>query len=278
MDEERAMPHLTEIDASGLKNLPVEADRIARLVEAEGAVTLRDVIPPDFAQELLVALKVALAKDADSYGVSHPFPGMVHALMARGKPFLKLLECTVFLAVSRAILGHGCIVHAYNSSSIPPEGPNFTSRIHVDSPRLIKGYITNIGWFFPLSVFTPDNGPMEIAPTLVPREHCPSEEEFKRARIVLDNVRPGDAVCFNVRCWHRGGINRTSQWRHAVTVNVCRAFMRQQFDYPRLLGEGTVSHLSPDLQQALGYYVRMPTSMEEFLLPAEQRLYRPGQE
>jgi len=275
---ERTKRPLKEVDFSACNNLPAEAERAARLVESEGAVTLRQVLPAPFIQELLDALNAALAEDADTFGPSHPFTGMVHALMTRGKPFLKLLETPAVLAVSRATLGHGCVVHAYNSSSIPPEGPNFTSRIHVDSPRLIPNYLTNIGFIFPLCPFTQHNGAMEIAPSLVARKQCPSVEDFNNARITLDNLLPGDAVCFNVRCWHRGGINRTSQWRHAVTINVCRAFMRQQFDYPRMLGESVVSQLSPDLQQFLGYYVRMPTSMKEFLLPGERRPYRLNQE
>ena len=54
--------------------------------------------------------------------------------------------------------------------------------------------------------------------------------------------------------------------------------MRQQFDYPRMLGEVTLSQLSPELQQFLGYHVRMPTSLAEFLLPPDVRPYRAGQE
>jgi hypothetical protein len=39
-----------------------------------------------------------------------------------------------------------------------------------------------------------------------------------------------------------------------------------------------IDGLDEDRRQFLGYYVREPSSMAEFLLPPEQRLYRPGQE
>ena len=119
---------------------------------------------------------------------------------------------------------------------------------------------------------------MEIAPSLAGNASCPTEDQFNAAKVILDHLTPGDAVCFNVRCWHRGGVNRTASPRHAITLNVCRAFMRQQFDYPRMLGESTVAQFTPDLQQFLGHYVRMPTSMREFLLAPDQRPYRAGQE
>jgi ectoine hydroxylase-related dioxygenase (phytanoyl-CoA dioxygenase family) len=269
---------LVEFDIATVQDLTAEAQRIATEVQANGAVTLRGVVPISLVHELRTALVAAMAKDAEEYGNAYPYPGMVHALMSRDSLFLNFLESPAILAISRAVLGHGCIVSAFNSSSMPPQESNYTSRIHVDSPRLVPGYITNIGFVFALDPFTKSNGAMEIAPSLVGHASCPGEEQFNAAKVILDHLTPGDAVCFNVRCWHRGGVNRTASPRHSITLNVCRAFMRQQFDYPRMLGESTVSELSPDLQQFLGYHVRMPTSMGEFLLPPNQRPYRAGQE
>ena len=148
----------------------------------------------------------------------------------------------------------------------------------MDCPRLIHGYITNVGLTLALDAFTSDNGAMQIAPLLFDRANRPDEAAFESQMITLDNLEPGDAVLFNARCWHRGGLNRTDHWRHAVTMNVCRAYMRQQFDFPRMLKTDVVSGLSEDVKRFLGFYVRMPASMEEFLLPADQRPYRPGQE
>lgn len=269
---------LIEFDIATIQDLVAEAPHIASQVQANGAVTLRRIVPAPLVLELRAALIAAMAKDAAAYGDAYPYPGMVHALMSRDRLFLNFLESPAILAISRAILGHGCIVNAFNSSSLLPQADNFSSRIHVDSPRLIPGYITNIGYIFALDAFSKSNGAMEIAPSLVGLASCPSEDQFNAAKVVLDHLMPGDAVCFNVRCWHRGGINRTASPRHAITLNVCRAFMRQQLDYPRMLGDSIISQLSHDLQQFLGYHVRMPTSMREFLLPPDLRPYRAGQE
>jgi ectoine hydroxylase-related dioxygenase (phytanoyl-CoA dioxygenase family) len=169
-------------------------------------------------------------------------------------------------------------VHAYNSSSLPPRGQNHSRGIHVDCPRLIPGYVTNIGWIFPLDTFTEENGAMELLPASFTEASKPSEEAFEAACTSLAGLAPGGACCFNARCWHRGGINTTGAWRHAVTVNVTRSYIRQQFDYPRMVDPAVLASLDEDLRRFLGCHVRMPVSLDEFQLPAELRPYRPGQE
>jgi ectoine hydroxylase-related dioxygenase (phytanoyl-CoA dioxygenase family) len=253
-------------------------EKVSALVASRGAIILRSVIRRNDVQALKSALVQALQQDNERYGQEYVFKGMVHALMARGKPFCDLLGNRALLAIMRAILGPGCIIHAYNSSSMPPHHTNYSRTIHVDCPRLIHGYITNMGLTLALDAFTSDNGAMQIASLLFDRANRPDETDFESQMIILDNLEPGDAVLFNARCWHRGGLNRTDHWRHAVTMNVCRAYMRQQFDFPRMLNADVVSGLSEDVKRFLGFYVRMPVSMEEFLLPADQRPYRPGQE
>lgn len=254
------------------------AGAAAAEVIANGAVLLRGIVPLPLVERMTVELSRAMEEDAARFGASHPFPGMVHALMIRGLSFVELLGVDAIRAVCRAILGHGAILHAYNSSSLPPHQTNYAGRIHVDSPRQIPDYVTNIGLAFPLDEFTRENGAMEIWPSSFQLRGAPSIEEFDANKVVLEGLRPGDAVLSNARCWHQSGVNTTAQWRRAVTMNVCRAYMRQQFDFPRLIPAGVASGLSEDVRQFLGYHVRMPASLEEFLAPADQRPYRAGQE
>lgn len=250
----------------------------AAAVNREGAVLLRGIVPLPLAARMRDELTRAMDDDNDRFGAAHPFPGMVHALMVRGQSFLELLEVDAVRAVSRQILGHGAIVHAFNSSSLPPHASNYAGRIHVDSPRQIPDYVTNIGLAFPLDPFTHENGAMEIWPGSFRLVAATSQEEFDANRVILADLMPGDAVCFNSRSWHRSGTNRTDAHRRGVTLNICRAYMRQQFDYPRMLDAEVAARLTDDVRQFLGYHVRMPVSMDEFLAAPEDRPYRPGQE
>jgi ectoine hydroxylase-related dioxygenase (phytanoyl-CoA dioxygenase family) len=258
--------------------LKEDCTRISDAVRSEGAAVIGNLVSPRLTAALKQGLQNALAEDESRRGPSYVFRGMVHALMTRGNVFLELLELPAIRRVMQNLLGYGCTIHAYNSSSMPPAGTNFSRSIHVDCPRLIPGYITNVGLTIALDPFTSENGAMEIAADLRHLEAAPSEDVFSDHRTVLDFLQPGDAVIFNARCWHRGGINRTVEWRHAVTMNVARSFMKQQFDFPRMFSAETAATFSDDLKQFLGYFVRSPVSLDEFLLPADQRLYRPGQE
>ncbi|MBI3298603.1 MAG: phytanoyl-CoA dioxygenase family protein [Elusimicrobia bacterium] len=250
----------------------------AAAIGSENFLIARKLVDPKAVQELKAALTAALAEDEAARGRHYPYFGMVHALMSRGEPFLRLLGHPPLLELARAVLGKGCIIYAYNSSSMPPHRSNYSRAIHVDSPRLVPGYITNLAVTIALDPFRDENGAMEIAPTLAGRPSAPTEEEFLRHRIVLNDLEPGDAIFFNARCWHRGGVNSTGAWRHAVTMNLCRAYMRTQFDYPSMLGAAKLEGLSEDVRQLLGAFVRMPKSLDEFLLPPDSRPYRPGQE
>ena len=91
---------------------------IATIVETKGAVILRNLIDADTATSLKKALTDCILEDEKKFGRGYIFYGMVHALMTRNKVFLDLLEETYILKSMRSVLGHGAIVHAFNSSSM----------------------------------------------------------------------------------------------------------------------------------------------------------------
>lgn len=266
---------------SGIRGNAAKAREVGQAVAKEGAVIVRGLATKEETDALRDGLINAVREDEARHGLDYIFHGMVHALMTRGQAFRDLIGRDDVQGIMKGILGDTCIVHAYVSSSMPPaqvnKGTNYSRSIHVDCPRLIPGYPTNVGLTLALHPFRPETGGMEIIPNSFERADAPSEEEF-RAQAVSLELDVGDCVVFNARCWHRGGLNKTPDWRHAVTMNICRAYMRQQFDYPRMLEKlGLDKDLSPALRQFLGYDVRVPTSMEDFLLPTEQRLYKPNQ-
>ena len=201
---------------------------------------------------------------------------MVHNLMVRGQAFLRLLENPVLHGYLEEMLSDTCILYAFTSSSMPPHGSNYSRRLHVDCPRVIPGYVTNVGMTLALDDFTEENGATELLPDSQWRTDLPSEAEFERDAVRL-MPKAGEAIFFNARTWHRGGLNRTDKARHAVTINACRSFMRQRFDYPRLVPAELVADLGPVGRRFLGFNVRVPVSLEEYYVPEEQRLYKAGQ-
>lgn len=253
-------------------------DNLIQAIVEDGFALIPSVLARDEALAMRPLLQTCIDEDIHQWQGTPTYieQHMVHNLMVRGEPFLRVLENPVLHAYFSAILTDTCIVYAYTSSSMPPDGSNYSRRIHVDCPRVIPGYVTNIGVTLALDDFTPMNGATEFLPRSQFRIEKPSEEEFVRdARAVYP--RAGDAAFFNARTWHRGGINRTDRPRHALTINVCRSYMRQRFDYPRLVPPELLAKLGPLGRRFLGFDVRMPTSLQEYYLPEEQRLYRSGQ-
>ena len=201
---------------------------------------------------------------------------MVHNPMVQDPVFFGLLEHPSTVAALDALLGPTSILYAFTTSSMPRGGTNYSNRIHVDCPRVIPGYISNIGIITALDDFNDENGATYFLPRSFERLDVPSEEEFFRDAVrVYPNT--GDMVVFNARTYHLGGTNLTDRDRHALTINACRSYMRQRFDYPRLLPAGIEKTMSPTLRRVLGYDVRVPTSLEEYYLPEDQRLYKANQ-
>ena len=190
------------------------------------------------------------------------------------------LECSNMTnaRVFRNFLGPTCILYAYQTSSMPPHGTNYSHRVHIDCPRLIPGYPTNMGAFFALDDITEENGATYFLPGSQIATEAPSEEEFmahaeqRCAGGFAHHDKPA-----RVASRRR---NFTDKPRHALTIGACRSYMRSRFDFPRLIentGSDILDRLGPVGRRFLGYNVRIPASMQEYYLPPDQRLYLANQ-
>lgn len=247
------------------------------LIQTQGFAVVPNVLDPDTVATMRRELLRAAEEDLAAWeGRDYPDAWMVHNLMVRHPVFAEFLENPVVHGYLSELLGDTCILYAYTSSSMPPSGANFSNRVHVDSPRVISGYWTNVGVMVALDDYTTENGATRYLPESFERTDPPSLDEFL-AQSEEVFPRAGDAVIFNARTWHMGGRNMTDKARHAITLNVCRSYMRQRFDYPRLVGDETLDHVSDLGRRFLGFNVRMPATLDEYYLPEAERLYKAGQ-
>ena len=245
-------------------------------LEREGLVVIPKVLPQSLQDILRQELELAIAEDLDERPNTFD-KGMIHNCMARGEQMAALLDNKTLVEHLNACFSNTCIVYAYQSSSLPPHEGNYGSRVHVDSPRFIRNYDTNIGVMFPLNDFTSDNGATYYLPGSHKLEKLPSDENFyaNAKRACCD---AGDMIVLSARLMHAAGINITDKTRHALTLNFCRSYMRQRFDLPRLLSRETIGRLGEHGRRLIGMNVRVPTSLDEFYLPEKLRLYKPNQE
>ncbi len=245
-----------------------------RQIEENGSFVEKNILSATHVAQLKKDLIAAIDAEAEYHGgFEYADYGMVLACYMYGRAFLELLDHAPLMDPIEAVMGPGCIVYAYTSSSMPPHESNYSGRIHVDSPRVIPGYMTNLGVTIALDDFTADNGATYYLPGSHTRLAPPSEEEFfvGAGRLI---VPAGSAWFFNARTWHRGGRNMTSQWRHGLTFNICRPFMKQRLDIPRMLAGRELSGLPERVLQKLGFLSQVPASLDEYYASPEKRKYR----
>jgi ectoine hydroxylase-related dioxygenase (phytanoyl-CoA dioxygenase family) len=168
-------------------------------------------------------------------------------------------------------MGEGSIIWTYISSSIPPHYKNFSTRIHVDRPRLFADYIECLGSVIYLDDVFDENGSTWILPGSQNRADEPSEEEFYKSAIQI-SAPAGSVFYFNTRLWHAGGFNHTDQWRHALGIGVVRPYLKQKFDFPKIIRHE--QDVSDYVKQKLGCFAIPPASLDEFWATDDKRSYR----
>jgi ectoine hydroxylase-related dioxygenase (phytanoyl-CoA dioxygenase family) len=230
------------------------------IFQQEGAVIVKGVLTPMEIAALRIELEMAMESDLDNR--PNVFDsGMVHNCMFRGAEMLNILNNKIMYDYLVQYFDPNCILYAYQSSSLRPFVNSYASRIHVDSPRFIPGYLTNIGVILPLDNFTELNGATFYLKGSHRSEEPPKTDVFYKhsARLLCD---AGDMIIFNARVYHAAGTNYEQHTRHALTLNFCRSYMRQRFDFPKMATQKCLDSLSDNGKQLLGMNVRMPISLE----------------
>lgn len=260
---------------SGVSSSTIPAkDTFLREIASQGYAILPNIVPNDLLAPLRSELESAIQAEAK---LRHRYPaaneGMVLLCSLYGGALVTVLELDTLLAPFECLLGNGCIIYAYTSSSMPPNSTNYSNRIHVDCPRMIPGYITNVGATILLHDFTEQNGATWFLPGSQTRPEAPSDDEFYRgAKRVI--APAGSVFYFDARLWHAGGRNETSFWRHAITINMCRPYMKQRIDIPRAMADVDLSGVSERALQKLGFLSQPPANYDEYYAPPAKRTFR----
>lgn len=251
-------------------------EAILETLERDGYAIAPNALSPATVTQLRRDLEAAIEKEAAYHGgADYVDYGMVLVCCTHARSFVDVLAEDRVMRVIERILGDGSIVYAYTSSSMPPGRANYSYRIHVDSPRLIPGYETNAGVMMLLDDFTAENGATWILPGSQHTREAPTAEHFfANAKRVI--APAGSAIYLNPRVWHSGGKNETDKWRHSITLNMCRAYMKQRLDIPKMMAASGVdlTGVSDKALQKMGFYAQVPESLDEYYLPPEKRKFR----
>ena len=182
------------------------------ILETEGLVVIPSVLEEKTIRSLRSELETAIAEDNIRWGNVFD-SGMVHNCVDRGRQMAYLLDNKIMNEYINKCFSDTAILYAYQSSTLKPGSGNYGSRIHVDCPRFIPGYYTNMGVMWPLDDFTLDNGSTYYLPGSHKNKNLPTDDFFysnaKRA-----TAKAGDMIILNARLVHAAGANKTKKIRY----------------------------------------------------------------
>jgi len=195
--------------------------------------------------------------------------------------FLKYLEIPEVLQLVDAVLSPTAVLQVQQGSILPsfPKGqapPVFQNLFHMDFPRYLNGYLAAFNIFFAITRFTKENGGTLLVPGTHQKPDRPSDDYLK-ANAVSVECESGSMFLFDSTLYHAAGENSSGKDRLGINHEFIRSYMKQQIDYVRALGDATILAQKPRTQQLLGWYTRIPASLEDYYKPEEHRLYRRGQ-
>jgi len=259
-------------------------EREVAAIRESGFVVLPDLIPAGDLVEMRRALTPAL--DAELYG-RNDFEGhrtqRVYSLVAVAPVFTALVEHPRVLALCDAFLEPNYLLTASQAIRIlPGETPQ---PFHTDDSfyRIARPRdAVSLSFIFAVDPFTTENGATQVVPrshrwddaaverlladidfaTLPDPERIPRPKDARPVWLrddLLDVVMPaGAAIAFLGTLVHRGGENRGSRPRLALSNQYCQPWARQQENYCLSVPREQARAMSPRVQELLGYSVHPP--------------------
>ncbi len=207
--------------------------------------------------------------------------GVLRLMMKYDEHFLRLLEVPEVLQIVDAMVSETAVLHLQNGFILPSlptgESPDlFQLRFHRDFPRVLNGCVMSVNVMIAVDEFSESTGGTLVVPGSHQLSEPPDEDDLRR-RAVSADAPPGSLLVFDSTLWHAAGENTSGADRLAINHQFTRSYLKQQIDYVRALGDDVVQRQPPRTQQLLGWYTRVPTSLDEYYRPPEERLYRAGQ-
>jgi Phytanoyl-CoA dioxygenase (PhyH) len=178
----------------------------------------------------------------------------------------------------------GVINPPVSDSSPVPLRQAYVGHIHRDVRVFTGDFPLMLNMLVMLDDFTPDNG----ATWVLPGSHRASEKPeeaffFEHAEQLC--APAGSVVLFNSNLWHAAGKNDTHLPRRALTLTWSKPLMKPQFDYlgclealERRENDDNADNDTENLKQLLGYFSRIPKTLDEWYQPREARYYQANQD
>ena len=205
--------------------------------------------------------------------------GTTHHLIGQRPIFLEILKGLTeeFNHLFEDFFSGKYILNALGGNFLDKGTKSYASEIHRDVRTFSMDLNLMINTLVMFDDFTEENGATFLLSKSHKMPEKPSKEEFyqQSSRAV---AKKGSVIFWHSNLWHAAGENKTNNERTSITPMFTKPFMKPQFDYIKAVGLKNVEQMDDNLKQVLGYFSRIPSTLEEWYQPKETRFYRPNQE
>lgn len=234
------------------------AGRLAR----DGFTVIEDFLSP----EDLAEARMRIDALSGAHRGRNPFEGYaterIYTLVARGAVFERMVEDPRVLSLLDRFLLPGYLLTASQSIRIHPG--EAAQALHIDDSfyRLPRPRpAVSLTLIAAIDAFTDENGATDI----LPGSHLWDEARAAEALaagggpgLVPAEMPAGAAIVLQGNLIHRGGANRSSAPRLALTNQYCQPWARPQENFFLGVPRAQAAALSPRLQALLGYEIWPP--------------------
>jgi ectoine hydroxylase-related dioxygenase (phytanoyl-CoA dioxygenase family) len=263
---------MSQIRSYGVKDRIPEGDEVAQAVESLrmlGYAVLDGGYSAEELDELSTRFDNAQKRSHAEHGGSEQLARIdehrtVRAMLSVDPAFLDLARNERLMRVCTTLIGDYFILNQQNGIINPPNGQSYNQASwHRDLPyqHFVSSRPLALNALFCLDQFTPDNGSTLVLPATHKQEPFPSDHAV-HANAKMVTAPRGCFIVLDAMLYHSGGVNTTAVPRRAINHVYTIPLIRQQIDFPSILGDRYAS--DPVLAAFLGYGVRTPTSLADY--------------
>jgi hypothetical protein len=249
-------------------------------IDILGYSFFENIVPPDMLDGLRIDIDLQeerCKKVREKNGIIDKTEGSAHHIVGQKGSLDDFLYMFFLDEYIRAYFGSEYILNSYGALNNHPYSKNSYQhghQFHRDVRTYSHGFRLMLNMLVMIDDFTIENGATKVVPSSNRLEERPTEQFIENHSIQVTG-KAGSIILFDSNLWHSAAPNKTTQSRKALTPTFTRAFMKQQADYPRMLGNDFPKN--EKMRQLLGYNSRTPSSLDEWYQPPEKRMYQAGQ-
>ena len=112
----------------------VDLLRCSESLAEEGYVVIPNFLPRSDCVVFTHRLQVLIDEDLNNPKLPSQDRNMVHNPMLRDSSFMRFLQRSALTEIMASVLQDTFLLYAFTTSTMPPNGSNWSRRVHVDCP------------------------------------------------------------------------------------------------------------------------------------------------